>query len=74
MIISNPAVLLPDLPQIDVEEARWAIEYLTLMIARVGAESPVGMILRQARRELQSLLEAQGEQVLCNTPPLRIAA
>lgn len=73
MIISNPSVLLPELPEIDTEEARWAIEYLTVMIVRVGAESAVGMILRQARRELQSLLESQGaEATVCG--PLRIAA
>jgi hypothetical protein len=51
----------------------WAIEYLTLMIARVGNDSAVGMILRQARRELQSLLkENQVEGTVM--VPLRISA
>ncbi|MCS7020529.1 MAG: hypothetical protein NZ703_02595 [Gemmataceae bacterium] len=73
MIISDPAVLLPEVPQIDTEEARWAVEYLTLMISRVGADSPVGMILRQARRELLSLLEQSGAATAV-VGPLRIAA
>jgi len=73
MILSNPAVLLPDIPEVDAYEVNWAIEYLTLMIARVGNDSAVGMILRQARRELQSLLkenQVEGTVIV----PLRISA
>jgi hypothetical protein len=73
MILSNPAVLLPEIPEVDANEVRWAVEYLTLMIARVGADSAVGMILRQARRELQSLLAENGAEATV-VGPLRIAA
>jgi hypothetical protein len=73
MILSNPAVLLPEIPEVDANEVRWAMEYLTLMIARVGADSAVGMILRQARRELQSLLAENGAEATV-IGPLRIAA
>ena len=71
MIISDPSVLLPESPVIDVTEARWAVEYLTLMIDRLGTESPVAMVLMQARRELASLARSPSAQV---TGPLRIAA
>ncbi len=71
MFVSNPAALLPELPVIDSSEAQWAIEYLTVMIERVGSDSAVGMVLRQARRELQSLLASAEAAV---TGPLRIAA
>ncbi len=71
MFVSNPAALLPELPVIDSSEAQWAIEYLTVMIERVGPDSAVGMVLRQARRELQSLLESAEATV---AGPLRIAA
>lgn len=73
MILSNPGVLLPDMPEVDTQEVRWAIEYLTLMIARVGADSAIGMILRQARRELQSLV-AESEAEPVGVGSLRIAA
>lgn len=71
MIVSDPSVLTPELPAIDVTEARWAIEYLGLMIEKLGPDSPVSMVLRQARRELMSLTQSAGTTVI---GPLRIAA
>ena len=71
MIISDPSVLVPNAPVIDAGEARWAIEYLSLMIEKVGPESPVGMVLMQARRELMSLAQSASATVV---GPLRIAA
>jgi len=71
MIVSDPSVLLPEAPVIDISEARWAVEYLTLMIDRLGTDSPVGMVLMQARRELASLTQSPSAKVM---GPLRIAA
>ncbi len=71
MIISDPSVLVPETPVIDISEARWAVEYLSLMIDKLGPESPVGMVLMQSRRELASLMQSASATVL---GPLRIAA
>jgi len=71
MIISDPSVLVPELPTIDISEARWAIEYLGLMIERLGPDSPVSMVLMQTRRELMSLAQSASATVM---GPLRIAA
>lgn len=69
MIISDPSVLTPEAPAIDASEARWAVEYLSLMIEKLGPDSPISMVLMQARRELASL--ARSATVV---GPLRIAA
>ena len=69
MIISDPSVLMPESPAIDVTEARWAAEYLSLMIAQLDPYSPVSMVLTQARRELASLAQSAS-----HIQPLRIAA
>ena len=71
MIITDPSVLVPEMPVIDAAEARWAVEYLSLMIEKVGPESPVGMVLMQTRRELASLTQNANSRVM---GPLRIAA
>ena len=71
MIISDPSVLSPELPTIDVSEARWAVEYLGLMIEKLGPDSPLSLVLVQARRELTSLIQSAGASV---AGPLRIAA
>ena len=71
MIVSNPSALMPEIPTIDVFEARWAAEYLTLMIDKLGPESPVTLILRQTRRELASLAQNENATII---GPIRIAA
>jgi hypothetical protein len=71
MIVSDPSVLVPETPVIDPTEARWAVEYLSLMIEKVGPDSPVGMVLMQTRRELASLTQGAAPRVM---GPLRIAA
>ena len=71
MIISDPSVLVHETPVIDISEARWAAEYLSLMIAKLDPDSPVGMVLKQTRRELASLIQSAGTTVI---GPLRIAA
>jgi hypothetical protein len=75
MIVSNPSVLFPAAegpPAIDISEARWAVEYLTLIINTLGVDSPVSMILTQTRRELASLV--QSADAAARPAPLRIAA
>jgi hypothetical protein len=73
MIVSDPSVLVPEAPAIDIAEARWAAEYLSLMIDRLDPDSPVCLMLTQARRELVSLTQSS---VTPGTVfgPLRIAA
>jgi hypothetical protein len=71
MIISDPSVLLPEAPAIDISEARWAVEYLSLMIEKLGPESSVSLVLMQARRELASLAQSASATVV---GPVRIAA
>lgn len=71
MIVSDPSVLAPEAPAIDITEARWAVEYLSLMIERLEPDSPVVLVLKQARRELTSLTQSAAATVI---GPLRIAA
>jgi hypothetical protein len=71
MIVSNPSALIPETPVIDISEAKWAVDHLTMMIEKLGPESPVTMILRQTRRELGSLAQTASATVI---GPMRIAA
>ncbi len=71
MIVSNQSALIPEIPTIDISEARWAVEYLSLMIEKLDPESPVTLILRQTRRELVSLAQSVSATVI---GPIRIAA
>jgi hypothetical protein len=74
MIVTNTSVLLPEAPAIDISEARWAAEYLTLMIEKLGPESAVSLVLMQARRELVSLAQSAGGTSATVMGPIRIAA
>ena len=70
MIVTNTSVLLHEAPSIDVSEAKWAVEYLSLMIEKLGPESSVSLVLMQARRELASLARSPSATVV---GPLRNA-
>ena len=69
MVLSS--VTFPAAPTIDTAEARWASEQLGALIARVGDDSITGLILRQARQELVSLVPSAGGEVV---GPFRIRA
>jgi hypothetical protein len=71
MIVTNPSVVSPESPAIDASEARWACEELASLIARLGLDSPVSMVLRQARREITSLVQSANANVV---GPFRVAA
>ena len=71
MIVTNPSVLVPEAPTIDVSEARWASDELAALIRKLGPDSPVSLVLRQARQELSSLMQSSGPAVV---GPFRIAA
>jgi hypothetical protein len=71
MFVSNSSALVPDVPTIDLSEAHWAAAELTALIEKLGHDSPVSMVLRQARRELASLATCTGTSVV---GPLRVAA
>ena len=72
MIVTNPSVLVPDVPTIDPTEARWAATELAALIERCGPDSPVSLVLRQARRELASLAPGTGAATVIG--PFRVAA
>jgi hypothetical protein len=52
-----------DAPFLDVRHAKWAVGVLKLVIAVVGQDSLVGIIVRQARAELVSVLRDERECV-----------
>lgn len=60
---------VPAGPTIDAAEARWASEQLAVLITRVGEDSVTGLILRQARQELASLVHSATGEVV---GPLRV--
>lgn len=69
MVTAHGTRSLPS-PTIDVAEARWAADELAALLARVSPDSVAGLVLRQAERELRSLVpDAQSGEVL---GPLRI--
>jgi hypothetical protein len=45
----------------NLSQAKWVISILGLLIAVVGRESLVGLILRQTRSEIQSIVEHEEE-------------
>lgn len=71
MIVSNPSLFVCDSPDIDPTETRWASDQLAALIEQLGPDSPVRMILSQARRELESLAASATAQV---AGPVRVAA
>ena len=71
MIVTNPSAFVPEVPTIDVSEARWASDELAAIIVKLGHDSPVSLVLRQARRELASLAQSASAAVV---GPFRIAA
>ena len=71
MLVSNLSAFVPEVPSIDISEARWAAGELAAMIHKLGHDSPVGMVLRQARRELASLTQSATATVV---GPFRVAA
>ena len=54
----------PSSPTINTGETRWAADELAGLIARVGRDSVAGQILRQAERELRSLVPATPGKVV----------
>jgi len=71
MIVSNTAALIPESPTIDATEARWAAAELAALIDRLGPDSPIGLVLRQARREVASLAQSAMGTIV---GPFRVAA
>lgn len=52
----SPSSQLSTVSIVDQDQARWAAWELSHLIARVGEESVAGMVLRNARQELSSLV------------------
>jgi hypothetical protein len=72
MIVTNSSAFVPEVPTIDVSEARWASEELASIIERLPPDSPTGLVLRQACRELASLAQSGSPGTVVG--PFRIAA
>jgi hypothetical protein len=53
-----------EVPFLNVRHAKWAVGVLKLVIAVVGEDSLVGLIVRQARSELVSVLRDEQEVTL----------
>ncbi|HEY2784690.1 MAG TPA: hypothetical protein VGJ05_06900 [Fimbriiglobus sp.] len=68
---SFPVSSLPLTPSIDAGEAREAAEEIAYMIRRLGPDSLVGTVLKQAVRELRSLEQSAAGTAL---GPYRVAA
>lgn len=49
-------------PAIDLKRARWVLSTLGLLIDVVGERSILSLILRQARSEIESLVESEGNE------------
>lgn len=45
-----------EVPFLNIRHAKWAVGVLNLVVAVVGEESLVGLIVRQARSELVSVM------------------
>ncbi len=58
-----------EVPFLNLRHARWAVGVLKLVIAVVGEDSLVGLIIRQARAELVSVLRDEQEST-CQTHDL----
>lgn len=69
MVTAHGTRSLPS-PTIDAAEARWAADELAALLARIGPDSVAGLVLRQAERELRSLVpDARPTEVV---GPIRI--
>jgi hypothetical protein len=55
MVVTPNTIPFPS-PTIDAAEARRAADELAGLIARVGPDSVAGLVLRNAERELRSLI------------------
>jgi hypothetical protein len=55
MAAMNPSA--QDTPFFSLPQARWVMGVLSMLIAVVGKESLLGLILRQARYEIHSIVQ-----------------
>ena len=52
-------------PTVDLKHARWALSTLGLLIDVVGKRSILSLILRQARTEIESLVQTESASPRC---------
>jgi len=75
MIVTNPALLVSEAPTINLAEARRVGAELAAMIDGIDPDSPIALVLRNARRELMSLMQSAGGPASGTViGPCRIAA
>ena len=73
MVITPSTLPLPS-PTIDAAEARWAADELAALLARVAPGSVAGLVLRQAERELRSLVPDAPPGEVVGPIRIRVAA
>ncbi len=73
-MVTAPTTLPLPSPTIDAAEARWAADELAGLIARVGPDSVAGLVLRNAERELRSLVPAAEPAEVVGPLRIRVAA
>jgi hypothetical protein len=73
MVIAPTTRPLPS-PTIDATEARWAADELAALLARVGPDSVAALVLRQAERELRSLVPEARPGEVVGPVRIRVAA
>jgi hypothetical protein len=73
MVIAPSPRPLPS-PTIDAAEARWAADELAALLARVDPDSVAALVLRQAERELRSLVPEARPGEVVGPVRIRVAA
>ncbi len=73
-MVTAPTTLPLPSPTIDAAEARWAADELAGLIARVGPDSVAGLVLRNAERELRSLVPGGEPAEVVGPLRFRVAA
>ena len=60
-------------PTIDAAEVRWAANELTALLRQMDPESPAGLVIQHARRELGSLVRS-AEIAVVGSAKVKVAA
>lgn len=61
-------------PTIDAAEVRWAAGELSALLRQMDPESPAGLVLRHAQRELGSLVRSAETARVIGSAKVKVAA
>ena len=73
-MVTTPSTRSLPSPTIDAAEARWAADELAALLARVGPDSVAALVLRQAERELRSIIPDAKPGEVVGPIRIRVAA